>query len=45
MTNKILKEILSLKTNLSDLIVGRWDTGQSKWKDEGNGSDCYLVYC
>lgn len=24
-------------TNLSDLIVARWDAGQTKWKDEGNG--------
>ena len=24
-------------TNLSDLIVARWDAGQVKWKDEGNG--------
>ena len=23
--------------NLSDLIVARWDAGQVKWKDEGNG--------
>lgn len=24
-------------TNLSDLLVARWDAGQIKWKDEGNG--------
>jgi hypothetical protein len=24
-------------TNLSDLLVARWDAGQVKWKDEGNG--------
>jgi hypothetical protein len=24
-------------TNLSDLLVARWDAGQAKWKDEGNG--------
>ena len=24
-------------TNLSDLVVARWDAGQTKWKDEGNG--------
>jgi hypothetical protein len=24
-------------TNLSDLLVARWDAGQARWKDEGNG--------
>lgn len=24
-------------TNLADLVVARWDAGQAKWKDEGNG--------
>lgn len=24
-------------TNLADLLVARWDAGQAKWKNEGNG--------
>ena len=24
-------------TNLSELLVARWDAGQARWKDEGNG--------